>query len=214
MRRTIRGFLWLTKGMLLAIALGALVARAVHQNHGTTTTFARYELGSGHVNRSDYRVSCFRGLICFVAIREHRALTNDPEFLQWNDFYRAATIAAKSEGSGWKVVSKTWPLGDWNWLPSYVHLDSVGSWHRMFYWKSDGFEQPGYADRAVFVAARFWVIALLTGIWPISSVGLLLRQRIRKRRLIRSGQCPICGYDLRASPDRCPECGALPEVKA
>jgi hypothetical protein len=52
--------------------------------------------------------------------------------------------------------------------------------------------------------APFWFLVVLTAILPIKY--LLRRRRISRSR--SSGQCQVCGYDLRATPNRCPECGA------
>jgi hypothetical protein len=50
---------------------------------------------------------------------------------------------------------------------------------------------------------------LLAAVCPTAWVARFLCSR-RKDMV---GLCPACGYDLRASPARCPKCGAVPAIK-
>ena len=51
----------------------------------------------------------------------------------------------------------------------------------------------------------WYAAALITGAVTWFAVEHRLERRVLKRLL--TGLCPTCGYDLRASPERCPECG-------
>lgn len=57
--------------------------------------------------------------------------------------------------------------------------------------------------------AQHWLAATALSALP----AFWLFRRIFSRRR-QAGLCPTCGYDLRATPDRCPECGAVPARKA
>jgi hypothetical protein len=57
-----------------------------------------------------------------------------------------------------------------------------------------------------------WSAELLFIVFPLGRVSyLMFRRRLRP---IPERICRLCGYDLRATPDRCPECGAIPPKPA
>ena len=56
----------------------------------------------------------------------------------------------------------------------------------------------------------YWALAVVWAIIPAVRLRQLIHnQRARKRS--SRGLCPVCSYNLLATPDRCPECGTVPE---
>lgn len=70
------------------------------------------------------------------------------------------------------------------------------------------FSQPLVQGSMRVVVIPYWFLCVLT-LLPVLRLSQVYARRWRR---LKRGLCIECGYDLRASHDRCPECGApLPE---
>jgi hypothetical protein len=102
-------------------------------------------------------------------------------------------------------------------LSSQLPYDLDGQWLR---WSTEkrtllgvitwGRSISGPANRptmdSLTVMVPYWLLAVLTFAFP----GWIVAKRLRDRQRTLPGHCQKCGYDLRATPERCPECGAIP----
>jgi hypothetical protein len=92
-------------------------------------------------------------------------------------------------------------------------------WQRPAHWfLGFGFERIDQKTPPLLVAtARQTTTRVVTPLWFITSALAVLplvrlRAAVRTRRRRQAQQCVACGYDLRATPDRCPECGAVTKM--
>lgn len=81
-------------------------------------------------------------------------------------------------------------------------------------WQHLGFRYSELGVGSAFVRSlavpRWFVSSLVIA----SAILLILIARRRWSRTPLAGHCRKCGYDIRATPGRCPECGAVPKVAA
>jgi 4-amino-4-deoxy-L-arabinose transferase-like glycosyltransferase len=100
-------------------------------------------------------------------------------------------------GGGWRLVGEC--------IGFFLYEGSCFQWKTGF----AGFElseerQRNTGDWVTMLRVPHWFILAL--LLAPSSYVFLYRRRRRIHRL-EHGQCEQCGYDLRATPERCPECG-------
>lgn len=84
--------------------------------------------------------------------------------------------------------------------PAGLALPALPELGRLFVMKPVGWTE---SSSALWVP--YWFLMLVFAILPVRRFYLWVRTRRRRQR----GLCERCGYDLRGSLDKCPECGVV-----
>ena len=119
-----------------------------------------------------------------------------PPGTDWDSLYFSGTLEFRGLGFGWlrgKPFNAARPFGN-------TPAEPLVTWLNV----------PPY--NAVVVPYWFVIVLLATPWWwPVAWRRVLSPLLARFRR--SPWACRRCGYDLRATPERCPECGTVPRRK-
>jgi hypothetical protein len=172
--------------LVLCVATVALWARSYCAADGREVTLKVTDAQNASVTRRSVILSSFRGSM-------------DGTYL----WFMGPKVSRA--GAGRRI---DWSVDAWTNQPQDVipvH-DPAERWRASAYRSLMGFgySQGGrHGERSLSFFVPHWALAALAASVP----SLWWLGRRRRRISQRDGLCPTCGYDLRATPDRCPECG-------
>ena len=152
-----------------------------------------YHIVHGWTN-SKLEVFVYRGEIQFFVMP--RPPVSD------NQFARTSTCFPINNGD---IHSFTYaePVSEEDWFWNIEKFDMRMSWRFCGAWHAH------IGNRDELWSLPVWYLLAP----PIILLAHLARKPVRRYVRSRNGACLVCGYDLRATPQRCPECGTIPSSR-
>ena len=188
MRRRIFN-LWSTLALLLGTALVVMWVRSYFVSEQVGHWSRRVEAGT--VVEESYGVYSGRGRFGFGNAR----------FAQPAEEYELAKLPYPPtlfERRGWITDAPAWPL---HFMDALRGLNGV----ELPLGVRD-LVKPSEFHQKILSVPYWLLLAILVAPFVFHRLDVWLRRQ-RERDIARIGLCPVCGYDLRATPGRCPECG-------
>jgi hypothetical protein len=139
--------------------------------------------------------SVFSGIHVLSSDGEILVQTFANHFKRWDSPYNNVRKKGPFDHCWYNVDSDLLPLGDFSEIGNHFGFAAKLSI------QDDRWDV--YTERNIYFPD--WPLLVLLGALP----ALRAVQVISARRRRLAGRCAKCGYDLRATRDRCPECGAV-----
>ena len=145
-----------------------------------------------------------------------------------------AAIFVSGHGSLWIGIERQWPHeGRWQWASESIsaantYNAAVATTTYFSQWSFPGISclrargwisrppagpivaTAGTPPSILAISIDWWLVIVVGALLPLARIAAWLLKNRRLSHRQRAGLCPICGYDLRATPGRCPECGSAP----
>ena len=198
MKRLRRLRKWLIRGVAAVSLLMALGTAAMWVRSYWCLDWVSYTVHQGADGNYDLSTSCraaqVEGQLQFEWVRDFSILGRD---LGPNEWYRNY----QTIGPGGLISLNGRNQGQFD-----LYVRSNRAWHGFAF----GAQTPKVSgdepiEHVYFVSLPHWFLLAVGLLLPAYA----LLKAISGRRYA-AGHCQVCGYDLRATPERCPECGTVP----